>query len=170
MVEDLGSEKDVVWAKAEEEVNNIIDGLGLGIDNNIKGVVASFRVHGFPTTGSCEGHPDDKEHGNDYPWIEICADEPDGWRESEVVQNQWRAENLRQRSRVEELLVEFYGSRSTSNSKLILINKGIYGAFRIQGSSIEGKSLEDPEEQHKRQLDEMNAFSDFLKEKFLSES
>lgn len=44
------------WRQAEEKVSKIADGLGRGIDTQVKGVVAALQAHGFDTCYSCEGH------------------------------------------------------------------------------------------------------------------
>lgn len=165
--EQFDSEKDGVWDEKAEEVENIVDGLGLGIDDGIKGAVVAFMVHGFPTTGSCEGHPEG-EHGHAYPWIDVCVDEPEGWQDDKAKQDQWHTNNLEQRQRIEEFLKEFYDSRDGDGPRLSLKDKGVYGAFRIGGSDTKGMPLIEAKVKHAQYLDEMSAFVAFLKEKFLS--
>lgn len=49
-------------------INHVVDGLGLPLDEQIKRPVAIFNWCGFPTTASCYGHSD---WGCNYPWVEI---------------------------------------------------------------------------------------------------
>ncbi len=77
------------FEEALDETNQLADRLGLGIDDGIKETVAALRMHGFDTTGSCEGHLD---HGLAYPWIDIGlspgyvdVDQPDDPEVTELV-------------------------------------------------------------------------------------
>ncbi|KKT42306.1 MAG: hypothetical protein UW30_C0001G0031 [Candidatus Giovannonibacteria bacterium GW2011_GWA2_44_13b] len=82
---DKRAEKERAWKSRLKELDHITDGLGEGIDENIKEVVAAFSVNGLNTLQSCEGH------GKPYrstPWVWIEApDEPDikYIREKEVL-------------------------------------------------------------------------------------
>lgn len=64
------SNKQLLWDKTRKEVDEIVDGLGFGIDEGIKDSVVAFMVNGFPTNASCEGHAD---RALPVPWIQIKA-------------------------------------------------------------------------------------------------
>ena len=93
------------------------DGLGLGIDQGIKKVVAALWYRGLETTGSCEGHLD---WGLPFPWIELNTAFPKF--------------NLSQRLKVEYYLKEFNKRKSLIRFlfPLKISYQGIDGGFRIQ--------------------------------------
>lgn len=181
--EPIKSEKEVLWEQKRKEVNEVIDGLGKGIDENIKDDVASFMIHEFPTSGSCEGHPKEKgkketEHGLPYPWIEVYVPEPKGWEKSkgkkrEKLEAQWTRENLIQQQKMMDFLEEFYKSRETQfDARLTFENIGIFGGFRVKSFGAELiKILPDNEQKEKYILykKEMDEFTEFLKKKFFEE-
>jgi hypothetical protein len=57
-VSDLNSEeqKRQRWFDTLKNLDEIVDGLGMKIDENIKETVAAFNINGIPTDGSCGGH------------------------------------------------------------------------------------------------------------------
>lgn len=117
------------------EVEKITDSLGKGIDEKIKETVAAFLAHGFTTSASCEGHID---HGLPYPWVEVYALEPVGWREAEddrkkQLEQEWRRKNLEQQLRMIAFLEEFYRERETPFDARLIPNRiGAFGGFRVQ--------------------------------------
>jgi hypothetical protein len=77
----IKSEKEIAWKEKLLEVNKIIDGLGLEIDEKIKDTVVAFLLHKFNTNASCEGHvaeEGEEEHGLPYPWVDIFSPKPEG--------------------------------------------------------------------------------------------
>lgn len=168
-------EQESQWKQALEEVNTIADRLGMGVDKRIKTTVAALRVHGFPTTASCEGHPD-IEHGLDYPWIDVYFSGPemvDGMTEEARVklQRECRIAKLPYLQRLIQLLDEFYSTRKTHYDALLLPSPfGIFGGFRLHSMGADIMELLDKAERmkkHKEYVHEMNSFGEFLKEKFL---
>jgi len=176
------SEKEIIWEEKMVEVNEITDSLSKGVDEGIKESVCAFLVHGFTTTGSCEGHINEKgeEHrGLPYPWIEVYASEPQGWKEAEGeekerLEQEWRIKNLKQQKKMMGFLEEFYQERETPfDAKLVFKNIGAFGGFRVQSFGAEITVILSPEEkQQKLSLyqKEMRDFSEFLKKKFFSDS
>jgi len=166
------AEKQKIWDETAKKVEIITDGLGMGIDKNIKEVVISFLVNGFNTEQSCEGHRE-KERGLPFPWVDVSAPEPEGWQKNDVLKNKWLQENLKQREEMASLLKEFYSPEKTmGDEELILQNKGVYGAFRIfskGAEKIESKSEQPSQEKLELYRKEMRAFADFLKEKYFSQ-
>ncbi len=61
---------DVVLAELEN-IDSIVDGLNLPIDDGIKLLVAALHCHGFHTYGSCYGHLD---RGTTGPYV--CINDP----------------------------------------------------------------------------------------------
>jgi len=59
------AEKRTSWEAKMKDVEQIED-----IDEKIKETVVAFRMLGFPTSGSCEGHADEGSNG---PWIRVQA-------------------------------------------------------------------------------------------------
>lgn len=77
------SEKEILWEQKRREIDEIKDKLGKGVDENIKEAVTAFRVFEFTTSGSCGGHLQKEKHGLLYPWVDISAPIPEGFKESE---------------------------------------------------------------------------------------
>lgn len=176
--ESIKSEKEIVWDKRREEVDEITDRLGLVIDEKIKESVAAFLVHEFTTSQSCEGHTGEEEkHGAFFPWVEVYASEPKGWREAKgekkkQLDREWTIENLKQQQKMMNFFAEFYQGRETPfDAKLSFDRSGAFGGFRVQSFGAEMMELLPPEEQFKK-LDlyrkEMEDFTNFLKSKHFS--
>lgn len=165
------SEKEARIKDVERQVNEIKDAKGEPVDPNIKEAVVAFNLLKFPTHASCEGHL--RKEGASFPWVEVYAPEPEGWKENKEKQKQWTIENLKHRNRMMGVLEEFYKDRETPfDARLSFSNIGIYGGFRIQSTGAEVMPLLSPEEQkEKRKIyrKEMDDFAKFLKAKFLRE-
>lgn len=58
-----------------KHVDEITDRLGMPVDEGIKQTVIYLQALGFPTNGSCEGHPN-KKHGLDFPWVDVGEEHP----------------------------------------------------------------------------------------------
>ncbi len=169
------SDQEIAWDQKLAEVNEIADRLGKGVDEKIKESVAAFLIHKFTTSGSCEGHIAEEEkdkHGLPYPWIEIYASEPEGWKESEEKQNEWTMENLKQQKKMMSFLEEFYKDRETLfDARLIFDKVGTYGGFRVQSFGAEMWPMLNPEERRQKlelYRKEMADLTEFLKNKYFS--
>ncbi len=165
------AEKVRRWQQLREKVDGIADGLNLGVDEGIKETVTGFLAFDLDTDGSCEGHPD-QEHGEPFPWVDVCAPEPKGWEDNEVLQSEWRERNLIMQRRFLQGLEEFYQSRNVPlETRLIAVPMGIYGAFRVHSQGAESLCVLPKQEQQTKTNEykaEMAAFTAFLKEKFLN--
>lgn len=167
------SEKEMTWDKNRAEVEKNADRLGKGVDEKIKETIAAFMAYEFPTSGSCEGHlaEENKEkRGLPYPWVEIEAPEPEGWRENEALEKEWTLENLNLQQKMMELFSEFYQDRNSPfDARLTFEAGGALGRFRVQSFGSRTTALLSHEDQ-KSKLElyrkEMNDFSRFLKNKF----
>jgi hypothetical protein len=174
------SEKNILWKNKRAEVETTADRLGLGVDEKIKESVVAFMAHGFTTSASCEGHlvePGKREHGLPFPWVDIYAPEPEGWRDSqgdkqESLNQEWRVKNFEQQKKMMKFFEEFYTNRETPfDARLSFRNIGIYGGFRVQSFGAEMTSILTPEEKKEKlnlYQEEMKDFTLFLKNKFLS--
>ena len=166
------SEAQILWDQKAARVEDIKDGLGLGPDDNIKEALIALAVHEVPTSGSCEGHitkKGEEKQGEPFPWIDIEVPEPEGWEDSEKLQEGWKSENQGHRERMTGLLAEFYSNRDTSSDvHLDFQDRGIYGAFRMKSAGADLiDSLPEGEKAQKLKLyqKEMDDFTEFLKEK-----
>lgn len=176
--ESVKSEKEIAWDKKLEEVNKITDGLGLDLDEKIKEPVAAFLIHEFTTSQSCEGHVGEEEkHGLSFPWIEIYAPEPKGWREvtgekKKQLDREWKIENLKQQEKMMGFFAEFYQGRETPfDARLTFAGIGAFSGFRVQSFGVEMMKLLPLEKQLKKlelYRKEMNDFTNFLKSKYFS--
>jgi hypothetical protein len=95
-----------------KEVDSFVDGLGKKLDAGIKCAVISFRLLGFQTTMSCEGHM--RVWGTPFPWVEISS-----------INNS--------KEKVQTLLNQFYSNREGSLLRLQIIEYS--DRFRIQFSN-----------------------------------
>ena len=114
-----------------KDLAQIVDKLGMPIDQKIILPVAALRIHNFTTTGSCQGHLDRATGG---PYITICSSEAAryeqkmnqtvlGSAEFRVYRNELQEKNLKERARLQELLDSFYVDNS-SECKLFIQNIG----------------------------------------------
>ena len=71
-------EKQALWYKTMEQLDQVADRLGKRIDAGIKETVAAFAVNKFPTNGSCEGHVEERfgKKVKLRPYIDIGFREP----------------------------------------------------------------------------------------------
>lgn len=163
------SEKQKRWDELMDEVEQIADRLGHGVDVGIKETIAPFKTQDFPTSGSCEGHVEG-EHGLPYPWVDVEVPEPEGWKDDEEKQAEWKKENLVERKKMMELLSEFYDKKNTPiDSRLVFENHGIFGAFRLQSMGAETMDLlseGELKEKYIQYKQEMDDFTQFVKDKF----
>jgi hypothetical protein len=171
--ESVKSKKEIAWEKKLAEVDEITDRLGKGIDEKIKEPVAAFLIHGFTTSGSCEGHIAEgyeEEHGLPYPWIEVYAPEPEGWQENEEKKHEWTIQNLKQQLKMMGFLEEFYKERETPfDARLTFDAVGKYGGFRVQSFGAEMYpilTLEERKQKLTLYRKEMEDFAKFLRDKY----
>jgi len=173
------SEKEIAWENERTKTDGIKDRLDLGVDEAIKEAVTAFRIHGFTTSQSCEGHRHEEidgekdDHGASFPWIEIYAPEPEGWEESEEKKKEWAKANLEQQQKMTIYLEEFYKNRKVLfDARLTFDPIGIFGGFRVQSFGARMIELL-PREKQLEKLElyrkEINDFAEFLKEKYFSE-
>lgn len=185
------SEKQRLWGQKLEEVNEIKDGLGKGVDAGIKETVAAMHLLDIRTRQSCEGH---LGHGEAAPWVDIqfppevremsrklaemgetldALDE--GTDEFERVHEELaHVRNEERRLRAIELkkllpyLEEFYRERNISYEQRLILNDR--GRLTNQGGFFQ--AAEDNETRTQKLYEyqvEMGAFTEFLKQKFFSE-
>jgi len=161
--EDQRARRRAQWDEVREDVNHIVDALGMPIDEGVKEAVTALRVFGFPTVASCEGHFD---WGYPYPWVEIRA--------SESLRHQrQRFENLGHRQRMLILLGKFYIGRNVAfDARLSFDPADNAGGFRLQsagGEVMEILSYEERQEKQQLYRREISEFAAFLKDRFFSE-
>jgi hypothetical protein len=71
-------ERKRILAERRLEIDEIVDALGKGIDEEIKDTIIALNIADFPTTASCQGHYGEEPGGMGAPWVEIsAADEPE---------------------------------------------------------------------------------------------
>jgi hypothetical protein len=165
------SEKQKHWEILAAEVEGITDKLGLGIDSGIKESIVALKAYEFPTSQSCEGHLEG-EHGLPYPWIEVYAPEPEGWKEDEEKQKEWRIANLKEQKKMIGLLGKFYEGRNAPlDARITFERVGAFGGFRIQSMGADTMELLSQDEIKGRYMiykKEMDDFTAFLKKGYLS--
>ncbi|NTV22698.1 MAG: hypothetical protein HGB03_04035 [Candidatus Yonathbacteria bacterium] len=174
----MNNKRKSQWDTVQAEVQLITDRLGFGVEAGIKDTVTAFRAYEFTTSQSCEGHEEtDGTQGELFPWVEICAPEPEHFDDSEggmrkELEHQWTIENLQQRQNMTNLLSVFYSQRETPfDARLTFDRIGAFGSFRVQSFGATIIPLLSQEEQHEKLTlyrKEMSDFTDFLKNEFLN--
>jgi hypothetical protein len=155
-------EKRKEWEQYASDAAEIKDNLGKGIDSGIFDTVVALKALDISTTASCEGH---LEHGLAFPWIDVEAPAPEGWREDEEKKEEWKEANLAQRAKIENILTDYYSNRNVATGvKLKIVDRGIFGAFRIQSEG----ALDEDKEIRPEFKKEMADFTQFLKSKFFN--
>lgn len=171
-------EKKEKWEKELSKMDEVVDEQNLGVDEEVKETVVAFNVHGFETSGSCEGHLGEEELGHLYPWIHLSTPEPEGLMDaeeelSEKLETEWRLLNLKQKAKLISYLEEFYKNRETPlDARLSFRDIGAFGEFRVQSLGADVMEILSPEEQTQKRelyLKEMKDFTLFLKDKYLEE-
>lgn len=193
--EPVNPERQKQWNDIHTEISKVTDRLGKPIDTGIFDTVVAFNTFGISTVGSCEGHLD---HGVAGPWIdfEFRTDEEEKlWEEIDTVNNEIDklddedSENailanlydrshmlkkqieilkVQESSKVTKLLDEFYQDRLGSiayDQILVLENR------RLESIGTKRQVALDETTQDtnlKRYREEMEAFTQFMKKKFMS--
>lgn len=173
-VAEVPLEKQQAWNRLEEQIENISDGLGRGIDAGIKQTVIALNANEIATSQSCSGHFNESGETDSAPWVEIYAPEPENWQADEQIRERWRAENLEQKAKLADLLKQFYSGRAANPAvDLEFVDVGIFGGFRVQSkgiSMIENLPAESKLAAINEYRDEMRKFSEFLKDKFFQKN
>ncbi|MEA3453138.1 MAG: hypothetical protein U9Q96_02260 [Patescibacteria group bacterium] len=69
--EEKNKEKEILWDKKAQEIEEIRDREDQPIDEKIKEVIIALQLLDINTEGSCEGH--DKKEGAAAPWVDVVA-------------------------------------------------------------------------------------------------
>lgn len=213
--ENQKSPKEIIWEQKLKELDEVTDGVVLGLDKHIKEVVADFNVNGFNTGQSCEGHT---EQGFGAPWIRTEApDQPEersvnerkiyekvarkyavpyedvkrdinhkAWLEAVKLCDKqdetpeymaWKGQGRRLREKIKKFADEFYKDRDVDFKTKIRIPKiSATGKIFIHNGGRDYNPVENMKEKQKNGLEErlvkyreeMQAFGDFLKDKFFN--
>ena len=170
------------WTAERNRVDRLVDGRGHPIDEGIKESVVGLRILGLKTSGSCEGHPD---WGMQTPWIDFETSVNDEmrakWRKSRQEHNQDDLLRLLREikglvakdwNKVVPLLDEFYRERAVPYyQRLVLVLSGETTRLISQGGETQiGESSGRARERLEAYRLEMNAFTRFLRERFLKGS
>lgn len=174
---DSNNKKHEEWLEGQRKIELLVDKLGRGIDEGIKETLAGLSLFGINTTASCEGH---KDHGTFAPYIDIEAKEAlkvkqlrenKSDKEIEQLNQQIEKINLKERLKLIKLLDEFYSKRQVSFHKRLTIQSKARGWSRLESIGAELQLIADPETQSKHlseYQEEMRAFTEFLKRKYLN--
>lgn len=95
--EPVKSEKEILWDKNLQELDETSDALGYRIETGIKEAVNAFNLMGLPTSGSCEGHID---RALSFPWVDVSS--PNEPEERYVEQNETFKKVAKERGLPEE--------------------------------------------------------------------
>jgi len=176
-------EREVLWQKAKEEVDKLMDNASHPVDGGIKETLVALHLLGINTSGSCEGHLD---HGRLAPWIGIETPATDEVKEleakinravttegeeekTEILIDQMRKLNLAERRKVVALLSEFYQGRDTSVEDRLIITGLGWGSSRLESQGADFQEIEAGDVKERKLADfqkEMGEFTEFIKKKF----
>ncbi|MBL7154981.1 MAG: hypothetical protein ISS88_00545 [Candidatus Portnoybacteria bacterium] len=173
------SEKEAKLQKIHEDVERITDNLGKPVEQEIKETVVMFKAFDLPTSDSCEGHSleerkkEGAERRSSAPYVEVYPKEPEeeNWQENDELRAQVEKESKEYRLKTVSLLNEFYKERRMSYDTMLGL-EGIGYGFRVQSNGLEILEVLPEKEQIEKQRQykqEMQDFTKFLKDKFLSE-
>jgi hypothetical protein len=187
--------KQQQWDHFAREVDSWTDGLGSPIDPGIKETVIVLNLLGFPTRQSCEGHLD---HGNANPWIDLSLDHqpqivvlqdqvsafvrtelteqlPEGvqlkpaFDRFEYLRFVYQKEANRYFQPLFELLDEFYQTHEASeDDRLSILVEGVIRLSSSGGRLQEQRSESERAAKLQSYRDEMNAFTQFLKQRLFA--
>ncbi len=154
------------------QVDGFTDGLGLGVDEGIKNAVAALLCHGLLTSQSCEGHPH-QTHGLPYPWIAVEAPLPQGWTGTEEQKKEWETANLPLQENLRRLLDAYHQHRRPPSDAALTLEPLRYGAVSLQsagaGEAMKSLSPDQQEATHRLYMEEMDAFTEYLRQRYLQE-
>lgn len=171
------SGKNKLWEEKRKEIEKLKDKLGKGVDEGVKGAITALTLLGIHTTASCEGHLD---HGTFAPYIDVTVfnalateSQRNEIKDQEVIDFKIKEEvirkNLQERQKLITLLDEFYSDRQSPFHKRLTIQARAWGRSRIESIGAELQQII-PQEVRRERLseyqEEMNSFSDFLKQKY----
>jgi hypothetical protein len=168
-------QKSKKWQETLALVDRITDKLGMPVDRKIKSVVAGLMALGFKTTSSCQGHLD---HGKKYPSVTIELDAlPQTWGKGPPPDDiTWREYCQKALShtrptvkRLFDLIAEFYGDRAVHHDVRIGLRGGL-ASLSMENSNAEMTQWLCDGGQEERLMEyqeEMLAFGEFLRKKFL---
>lgn len=135
--------------EVQQEVDELVDGLGRPIDAGIKKIVSVLRLIGFHTTASCEGHMD---RGLPYPWVQINNNVEFSLRDTAEQQA------------MQALLSEYFQDRFWDI--MYAAPMGIYGGFRLMSYPLITEDGVKDSAIRIFHLYQMNQFADWLMEKY----
>ena len=188
-------EQNKTWEELTRKFSNEVgDKLGKGIDNGAVQSVVGLNALGFETSGSCEGHLD---HGAPGPYLDLRSREAElfmgkfdlFWEElgiidpSEQYGNRLNPEQMARWDKLHEAKERLIEEKNVpALAKLLLEFHQVYpqGNFvaetgpewvRIEPGDIEeqsDRSIEEQQKYLKTYQQELAAFAEFLKQKFMS--
>ncbi|MEI6296572.1 MAG: hypothetical protein WCO84_02900 [bacterium] len=218
-IEEKKKKKEEAFNKTIKRLDDVVDGIGNSMDQEIKETVTYLLLLGFNTTGSCAGHTTGRSFA--FPYIniapldnqqlvynearkkitnEICSkynltkiqlvEEVNTLADEEFIDKlveldetlgktteykNWFKEFMAMGSKIDELLLEFYNSKNTTDN-LDIIKQG--SGFNEHGSVWRVESRFSNKKRRERETkpitieevqeaqEEMQKFTQFLKEKY----
>lgn len=162
------------WNHKLKELDSVTDGLGLGLDKDIKETIAALNLLGVNTSASCEGHP---KWGLPYPWVDIQT--PKGYdlsakafkfkagsKEFKKIVDKITILNVKESKKMLEILNKYYKNYSTDYNNILVISSQGWGSGRLQpNASILAEMDKTPNRLKLLKIyqKEMQLFTKFLK-------
>jgi hypothetical protein len=179
------TEKQRQWDEIADRIERTVDKLKKGVDERIKGTVVGLNAFDINTTASCEGHADRTE--GHAPWIDVEAKEVEDLKAQakalypnkeenkeklKEISQEAERRNLEERRKLFLLLEEFYQKRNVPfHQRLIVEGKALeWSRLQSQGAGLQKIESEEVMKQRLGEYqEEMEAFTEFLKDKFFRE-
>jgi len=183
--ENSSPSKSDTWERTLQRVESLVDKLGKRVDSGIKETVTALKCAGFDTDASCEGHLDSKLKA---PWVDLVfipneirqhlREVQRGTRKGEQISEEEarllaeaKVKLLAGEARLLDLLDDFYEGRNSPNWKRLVVRFHPDSA-RLLSQAAEVQDLYVPNVRQARLKEfqhEIEAFTEFLKQRFLSE-
>lgn len=181
------TKKQEAWNRITDDVDRLRDRLGKSVDREIKQSVVALRALGFTTDSSCEGHVG-TEQGIGGPWVDVgemsreaaerlrvlSKNRIEGRNDPEIdrLRKEVSLKLLQEQARLVKLLDEFYRGRNAPyEQRLIVKFRPTTARLISQGAELQALHvLEVQQKNLQAYREEMQAFTDFLRKKYFSES
>jgi hypothetical protein len=165
----------------------VTDRLDMPIDSGILGTVVAFNACDIHTTGSCEGHLD---WGAPYPWIDIgsrdarvnvieqqiavlLSEGKRGSQEIGLLYLELKRIHYQEEMKLMEALESFYRTQPLDYDRHLMLIHITRGGCRVRSQGADTQEFRSAEERASKlqeYQDEMHAFGNFLKRRFLGEA
>ena len=170
-------EKQKLWDAKKAEVESWADGLGRGIEANIKDTVIALNLLGYPTLESCEGHKQEDSDHDCYPWVTFEVRKLPQFKDGDYELTSEVLEKEKELMDKLQSLIEEHNALTVNN----VVRYGVRDPNNLKPVVVpeEYLSITDPRSSQAKELDtkakdvflslareEMNHLTEFFKKKY----